>query len=127
MEVIVDTSVWIDYFRSGSHSEKLDFLLDENLVIINDLILSELLPLLLLRNEKKVVNLLKMIKCYTIKPNWPEIIDYQVLCLKSGANGIGIPDLLIAQNCIQNDTPIYSLDKHFTFMHRATIDIELFS
>ena len=61
MEVLVDTSVWIDYFRSGDKSEKLDFLIDENLVVINDLILTELLPLLIVKKEKKVINLLKNI------------------------------------------------------------------
>ena len=61
MEVLVDTSVWIDYFRSGDKSEKLDFLIDENLVVINDLILTELLPLLIVKKEKKVITLLKNI------------------------------------------------------------------
>ena len=57
MEVLVDISVWIDYFRSGDKSEKLDFLIDENLVVVNDLILTELLPLLIVKQEKKVINL----------------------------------------------------------------------
>jgi predicted nucleic acid-binding protein len=48
-------------------------------------------------------------------PDWDDIIDYQVSCLKSGSTGIGIPDLLIAQNCIQNNVPVYSIDKHFKF------------
>ena len=61
MEVLVDTSVWIDYFRSGDKSEKLDFLIDENLIVINDLILTGLLPLLIVKKEKKVINLLKNI------------------------------------------------------------------
>ena len=126
MEVLVDTSVWIDYFRSGDKSEKLDFLIDENLVVINDLILTELLPLLIVKQEKKVINLLQMVKQYHIHPDWEEIRDYQVSCLKSGSNGIGIPDLLIAQNSIQNNVPVYSIDKHFKFMHDAQIGIELF-
>ena len=61
MEVLVDTSVWIDYFRSGDKSEKLDFLIDENLIVINDLIHTELLPLLIVKKEKKVIKLLKNI------------------------------------------------------------------
>ena len=60
MGVLLDTSVWIDYFRSGDKSEKLYFLIDENLVVINDLILTELLPLLILKKEKKD----KIIKIY---------------------------------------------------------------
>lgn len=126
MEVLVDTSVWIDYFRSGDKSDKLDTLLDENLVVINDLILTELLPLLIIRKENKVVKLLKKIKNNIMHPTWDEIIDYQVSCLKSGSTGIGIPDLLIAQNSIQNNVLVYSIDKHFKFMYKANIGIELY-
>ncbi|RTZ67370.1 MAG: PIN domain nuclease [Aquificaceae bacterium] len=126
MEVLVDTSVWIDYFRSGENSEKLDCLIDNNLIVINDLVLSELLPLLMIRNEKAVVRLLKKIKNNTINANWVEIVAYQVLCMKSGSSGIGIPDLLIAQNAIQYKTPIYTLDKHFTYMVDAGIDIKIY-
>ena len=126
MEVLVDTSVWIDYFRSGGKSEKLDFLIDENLVVTNDLILTELLPLLIVKQEKKVLNLLKMVKKHLIHPDWEEIRDYQVYCLKSGSSGIGIPDLLIAQNSIQNNVSVYSIDKHFKFMYDAHIGIKLY-
>jgi len=124
VEVLVDTSVWIDYFRSGDNSEKLDYLIDNNLVVTNDLILTELLPLMIIRNETVVVRLLEKIKNNKINENWEEIVSYQVLCMKSGSNGIGIPDLLIAQNAIQNQTPIYSIDKHFGYMLSANIGIK---
>ncbi len=126
MEVLVDTSVWIDYFRSGDKSDKLDILIDKNLVVINNLILTELLPLLFIRKERKVVKLLKNIKNNAMHPDWDDIIDYQVSCLKLGTTGIGIPDLLIAQNSIQNNVPVYSIDKHFKFMYKANIGIELY-
>ena len=29
MDVLVDTSIWIDYFRVGENSKKLDDLIDE--------------------------------------------------------------------------------------------------
>ena len=32
MDVLVDTSVWIDYFKDGDQSKDLDFLIDENLM-----------------------------------------------------------------------------------------------
>ena len=126
MEVLLDTSVWIDYFRSGEQSDSVDFLIDENVVVINDLILTELLPLLIIKNEKKVINCLEKIKKYSLSPDWREIRDYQVSCLRSGSNGVGIADLLIAQNSIQHDLAIYSLDKHFKFMRDAKIAITLF-
>jgi predicted nucleic acid-binding protein len=58
MSILVDTSIWIEYFRSGNNSEKLDFLIDENLIVVNDLILAELVPFLKVRNQHKIINLL---------------------------------------------------------------------
>jgi len=55
MPVLVDTSVWIEYFRSGKNSAKLDFLIDENLIVMNDLILAELVPFLRVRNQNKII------------------------------------------------------------------------
>jgi predicted nucleic acid-binding protein len=101
MEVLVDTSVWIDYFRGGANSQDLDLLIDENLLVTNDLILSELIPYLKIKKQTKVIALLNEIKKLPLDIQWNEIIEYQVKCLKSGANGIGIPDLIIAQNAKQ--------------------------
>ena len=39
--VLVDTSVWIEYFSDGPNAFALDALIDDNLVVINDLILAE--------------------------------------------------------------------------------------
>ena len=127
MEVLVDTSVWIDYFRSGENSEKLDYLIDENLVIINELILTELLPLLALKREKKIIALLEKIKKYPMQINWNELIEFQVKCLQSGSSGVGIPDLIIAQNAIQNHLHVYTIDKHFGFMQDAEFGLSLFN
>ncbi len=38
MSVLVDSSVWIAYFRGSRELSKLDFLIDKNLVVTNDLI-----------------------------------------------------------------------------------------
>jgi predicted nucleic acid-binding protein len=64
MSVLVDTSVWVEYFRSGNNSEKLDFLIDENLIVTNDLILAELIPFLEVRKQRKLTNLLLNINKY---------------------------------------------------------------
>ena len=116
MSVLVDTSIWIEYFRSGNNSEKLDFLIDENLIVINDLILAELVPSLKVRNQRKIVILLYDIKKLELSINWDQIIEFQFKCLKNGLNGIGIPDLIVAQNAKQNRCEIYSLDNHFSLM-----------
>lgn len=116
MSVIVDTSVWIEYFRGGNNFEILDFLIDENLVVINDLILAELIPFLKIRNQRKVINLLNNINKMEMHIEWGQLIEFQYKCLKNGLNGVGIPDLIIAQNAKQNHCEIYSLDNHFKLM-----------
>ena len=126
MSVLVDTSIWIEYFRNGNNFDKLDFLIDENLVVTNDLILAELIPFLKIKNQRKLIKLLNKINKLEIAVNWTQIIDYQYKCIKKGINGVGIPDLIIAQNAKQNNhCSIYSLDNHFDRM-KSILNLKLF-
>ena len=118
MEVLVDTSIWIDYFRGGDGSKDLGFLIDENLIVINDLILAELIPYLKIKRQTKVIKLLHEVSQIPLAIQWEEIIEFQVKCLKAGANGVGIPDLIIAQNAKQYGCKVFSLDRHFRFLNR---------
>ena len=116
MSVLVDTSIWIEYFRTGNNSEKLDFLIAENLIVINDLILAELVPSLKVHSQRKIVRLLYNIRKLKLSINWDQIIEFQFKCLKNGLNGIGLPDLIVVQSAKQNHCEIYSLDSHFKLM-----------
>ena len=125
MQVLVDTSVWIDYFRSGLASSPLDILIDENLIVTNDIVLAELIPFLRVKKQTRVIRLLNEITKLPMQIDWEEIIRFQTRCLRSGLNGIGIPDLMIAQNARQSKCIIYSLDRHFRFMEDV-ISIDLY-
>ena len=125
MQVLVDTSVWIDYFRGSGDFKNLDLLIDENLIVTNEIILTELLPYLKIKKQTKVIALLHEINKIQLDINWKEIIEFQVKCLDNGANGIGIPDLIIAQNAKQNGSRIYSLDKHFRLLNKV-LNIDLY-
>ena len=125
MTILVDTSIWIDYFRDGKNSADMEFLIDENLITINDIILAELIPYLKIKKQAKVVSLLYEINRVPLAIYWEEIIELQIKCLKSGANGIGIPDLIIAQHAKQNNCEIYSLDKHFRLLCK-TLKVSLY-
>ena len=125
MEVLVDTSVWIDYFRAGNKSAELDDLIDENVIVTNDLILTELIPFLKLKRQAEVVKLLSEIKRIPLQIDWDDIIESQLKCLKSGSNGIGIPDLIIAQNAKENHCEVFSLDKHFQVLNQI-IKVKLY-
>ncbi len=125
MNVLIDTSVWIDYFRDGNNSTALDALISDNLVATNDIILAELIPFLKVKKQLPVVKLLQEINRLPLQINWEEIIEFQTKCLKSGANGVGIPDLIIAQNAKSNHCKVYSLDKHFRLLEKV-IKVKLF-
>ena len=49
MKVLVDSSVWVAYFRGDGDLRRMDWLIEEGLLVTNDLILAELVPPLLLR------------------------------------------------------------------------------
>jgi len=125
MDVLIDTSVWIDYFRGNESVSHLDFLIEENLILTNDLILAELIPYLEIKKQFEVIELLGIVRRIPLSVHWEEIIDFQVKCMRNGANGIGIPDLIIAQNALQNHCRIYSRDKHFQLLSR-TLGISLY-
>lgn len=113
MKVLVDTSVWIDYFRDGNNADMLEYLIDENLVVTNELILAEMMPPLYYRKEKELISLLECVECQHMNIDWKTIIQMQVHCISKGVNGIGLPDLLIAQNAIDAGIQLFTLDKHF--------------
>jgi predicted nucleic acid-binding protein len=125
-KVLVDSSVWIGYFRGIEEAKHLDQLIDTNTVFTNDLILAEIIPSLLLRKEKELVDLMSSIERLKLDIDWIGLIHYQVLNLKNGLNRVGIPDLIIAQNAIQNGIQLFSFDKHFDLM-KKDIGLKMYS
>ena len=113
MSVLVDSSVWIEYFRDAEQADVLDMLIEENLVVTNELILAELVPAFQIRKLREPINLLREVKRQPVHIDWDDIIEMQTLCLNNGINGIGIPDLIIVQNARQGSLRLLSNDKHF--------------
>ena len=114
--VLVDTSVWIEYFKGSPRAAVLNDLIDSNNIWLNDLILSELIPSI---NHKKENSLKEMLFCITrsdLHINWNQIIYMQTQNLQHGINNVGIPDLIILQNAIDNNLQFFSYDKHFKLM-----------
>ena len=116
MSVLVDSSVWVEYFRGSRGYDDLDFLIQEDLVVVNDLIMAELIPALHLRRQRKLIGLMREIARPPLNIDWDDIIQMQILCLRNGINKVGIPDLMIAQHAIQNGLELYSQDKHFALL-----------
>ena len=119
MSVLVDSSVWIEYFRGTSPvADRVDGLIAENTIVCCDVILAELIPVLLHRKEHRLASLLKEIERHPLSTDWNGIIAMQGVCLKHGINKVGIPDLLIVQHVIQHDYTLFTLDVHFRLMAR---------
>jgi len=118
MKVLVDSSVWVAYFRGTAGVTAVDWLIEEGLIVTNDLILAELTPPLLVRGERKLASLLLELERPPLILDWEGIIQLQVTCLRNGINKVGIPDLIIAQHAIQNSLTLYSLDKHFVLLSK---------
>ena len=114
--VLIDTSVWIDYFKGLETATQLNALIDSNQICINDLILAELVPSINHKKEQELKDLLYSVARIDIEINWNHIIEMQTVNLKNGINRVGIADLIIAQNALANDLKVYVLDKHFELM-----------
>ena len=122
-KVLIDSSVWIEYFKSGGLPQ-LDQLIESDLACINELILTELAPALMKRGETEVLEALKSIDMLPLQIDWEIIREYQLMNLKNGINKVGIPDLIILQQVIDQKITLFSLDKHFKLMGKyLTFDL----
>lgn len=114
--VLVDSSIWIEYFRGKEISNPLNYLIDINNICINDLILAELIPSITHKKECVLKELLFAVKNYPVNINWQRIISMQTMNLQNGINKVGIADLIIVQNAIDNNLELYAIDKQFSRM-----------
>ena len=115
-QILVDSSVWIAFFRGSIPKDPLFELIDANQLCSNDLILSEIVPSLIARKQKDLVATLHRIQRHSLSIDWHELIEFQVRNLRKGINNVGVPDLIIMQNVIQQDLFLYTLDSHFEKM-----------
>jgi predicted nucleic acid-binding protein len=114
--VLVDSSAWIEYFKGNTDFSFINEFIHSNAICTNDLILTELIPLMIQKKENKLIELMNSIYRYEILIDWDEIKDFQLQNLQHGNNNVPITDLIIAQNCIDNNLTIITQDKHFSLM-----------
>ena len=123
--ILVDTSIWIDYFEDKDSYTIIDKLVIDNLICTNDLILAELVPFFHLQEKDELVEALMALQKYEIRIDWPQLIHMQISNLKHGINGVGVPDLIILENVLANDLILFTKDKHFMLM-KDVFDFKMF-
>jgi len=114
--ILVDSSVWIGYFKGDDRALPLNELIDLNDLCINHLILTELIPSIVQKKENILKDLLLSVKTIDIDINWNELIEMQILNLSKGINNVSIADLIIAQNAIHHNFELFTFDKHFLLL-----------
>lgn len=119
-KILVDSSVWISYFKDSKSHTSLDELIKNNQICTNDLILSELIPHLKMKKQEDIIESLLQIDNIPLLIHWEIIINLQIQNLKNGINKVGIPDLIILENVISNNLVLYTEDKHFKLMSGHT-------
>ena len=122
---IIDSSAWIEYFKGNQKYYFMKNLIYNNAIYTNDIILTELLPSILQKKENELAVLLNSITKFELSIKWQEIRDMQLLNLRHGNNNIGISDLIIVQNCLQNNLKLITNDKHFITMAKY-IPLEIY-
>lgn len=114
---MVDTSVWVSYFRGGDDSKSvadaLDYLLSGDEVVTNEVILTELVPFMRIRRERNAEVALLALPNPELQIDWLGVRGLQEKCLRAGVNNVGIPDLVIALHAKGLDLPLFSVDRHF--------------
>ena len=114
--VIVDTSVWIEAFRTGASQERreLDRLLAAEEVIIVGPVLAEVLQGARSQQEFDGLRIRLSALDYASETSqiWAKVgsLSYR---LREGGTTLGLVDLLIAALAIEHGHKVYTLDRHF--------------
>jgi len=116
-KILVDTSVFIDFFR-GKYIKELELAIKEDRVVLSQIVLLELIKGIIKTEIKKVVSFLDGLE---ILPDFPPAVACQELLIKAKSLGLqgGIPDLLILSDCYVNQIQLLSSDLKLVRLARA--------
>jgi predicted nucleic acid-binding protein len=121
--VLVDSSVWIDYFngRATTQTDALDALLGSDLVVLGDLILTEVLQGFRTDKDYRIAQeLLDPVEMVTLggrKIALAAAEHYRAL-RRSGVTVRKTIDVIIGTYCILNRLPLLHADRDFDPMFR---------
>lgn len=117
--ILVDTSVWIDYFNgtTSPHTDLLDSSLAEGSVVIGDLIFLEILQGIRgdrdYRQTRQSLLALEQFELFGRDMVQPCADNYRAL-RKQGITIRKTADVIIATFCVKNRLPLLYLDRDFT-------------
>ncbi len=120
-KILVDTSIWIEYFKGNTEVINLIHSTDRYSAYIAGPIITELIQGFKTSREKErfITSISALPKLLITDEDW---IEAGTLgnTLKEKGKTIPIPDLLIFQLAHKNNCSLYTLDKHFQIIVGAT-------
>ncbi|GAH24326.1 unnamed protein product [marine sediment metagenome] len=122
-KVLIDTSIWIDYFKNKSPilSEKVDKILSEDEVYVPKIVIAELIQGA--KSEKEISIIEDFIDAFNIidqkEDSWLKAgkLSYN---LKKKGETINLIDCYIAVIAQEHNCQIFTLDKHFKEIQKVT-------
>lgn len=127
--VIIDTSIWIDYFRETSKEVVVlvESFLDQDLVLLPKIVLAELLQGTKDKKEHALLNNhFRLIKQVTESHQTWENAGLLSFEIKKKGHFANLSDCYIATIAIENNAAVYSLDKHFKIISKQ-INLQMIS
>lgn len=128
-KTIIDTSVWIDYFRkqSAALSEAVDAVLSGDDIYIPKIVMAELIQGA--KSQKEILIIEDFIDTFKIidqkEDTWIEAGKLSYRLKKKGKN-VNLTDCYIAIIAREYECKIFTLDKHFKEI-QTEINISLYS
>lgn len=128
-KTIIDTSVWIDYFRkqSAALSEAVDAVLSGDDIYIPKIVMAELIQGA--KSQKEILIIEDFIDTFKIidqkEDTWIEAGKISYRLKKKGKN-VNLTDCYIAIIAREHECKIFTLDKHFKEI-QTEMNISLYS
>jgi hypothetical protein len=79
-----------------------------------------MIPILELRRQSDVIAKLLLLETAPLDIFWLGLRKLHVLNLKNGLKNVGLPSLIIAQQCLDQNLELWIFDKHFKIMSGFT-------
>jgi predicted nucleic acid-binding protein len=119
---LIDTSVWIDYFKGQDHPflEKVDEILTYHSVYVPKVVIAELIQGA--KSEKEISVIESFVEAFTIidqtDNTWLKAGRLSFSLKKKGLT-VNLVDCYIAALAVDHDCTIFSLDEHFQLIGRV--------
>jgi hypothetical protein len=126
-KILIDTSVWIEYFRnrSSSISNEVDEILSKKEVYVPKIVIAELIQGA--KSERDVSIIRDFLEAFKIidqtEDTWLKAGDLSFNLKRKGKN-VNLTDCYIAVMAQENGCQIFTLDEHFKDIQKS-LDLDL--